>query len=45
MQDMRVKILKKRVKDDYEIFGQTTGKTGLLFMELGKMVREAGLGE
>lgn len=36
---------KKRVKDDSKVVGQTARKIGLLFMELGKMVRKAGFGE
>lgn len=37
--------VREKVKDDAEVFGQTTGKTGLLFTELGKTVREVGSGE
>lgn len=36
---------KKGVKDDPKVFDELTGKIGLLFMELGKTVRKAGLGE
>lgn len=34
---------KKGIKDDSKVFGQLARKIGLLFMELGKMVRKAGL--
>jgi hypothetical protein len=37
-------VREKGVKET-KVFGQASEKIGLLFLGLGKMVREAGLGE
>lgn len=38
-------VREKGVKDDSKVLGQATKKIGSLFLDLGKMVREAVLEE